>query len=94
MSEFTYTHECLTTSAGDVDVAFDVDFDVVSDETGIEYDWYPSGKVKVIAYDDDGNELVSTFANLSHSFVTEILDLVNPYVLEKCRDNHIDNNDF
>ena len=94
MPEFIFKYECLTTSAGDVDVEFDVDFDVVSDETGTEYDWWPVGKVTVTSYDEDGNELVSTFADLNHPFVTEICRLCNRDIVEKCHDVHIDNNDY
>jgi hypothetical protein len=93
MSEFTFKIECLTTSAGDVDVEFDVDFDVVSDESGTEYDWYSTSSVIVTSYGEDA-DLVATFADLSFPFVQEIFSLCNQQIIEKCNDIHIDNNDF
>lgn len=85
---FRFEDESFRTTIGTIDFAFDVEYDIVSDETGTEYDWYPDGDVSVTIYDEDGNIVSEKDLEPSDPLVQEIFKHYNRQIVEQCHDDY------
>lgn len=85
---FVYQDECFDCSIGTIDFSFEVEYDIVSDETGTEYDWYADSKIAITVYDDDGNVTREEEIEFNTPVAQEIFAHYNRYIVDQCRDDY------
>lgn len=87
MEAFTFTHEYVETSIGAMDVEFDVQFQIISDETGKECEWEPDHTIKATLFDDWDGSPTDLVIKYGEPLFQEILDLCRDAILDECYEN-------
>lgn len=85
---FRFECQDFESSIGTIDVEFDVEYDIISDETGTEYDWYADSSIGVTVYDDDGNVTAELLLKPEDSLSQEILKHYNRHIVDLCHDDY------
>lgn len=85
---FVYEIECFDSSIGTIDCSFEVGYDIVSDETGTEYDWYADTKLAITVYDDNGEVVREEEIEPTDPLAQEILNHHKQHIVENCRDDY------
>ena len=85
---FNFAVQDFRTTIGTVDFEFDVEYDVVSDETGTEYDWYADTKLAITVYDDNGEVVREEEIDPTDPLAQEILNHHKQHIVENCRDDY------
>lgn len=87
MEAFTFTCEQIETSIGLVDVHFDVQFEIISDETGEECDWQPDHTINASFWNFDGGENTDIVIKHGEPLYYEILRLCEDAIIDECYEN-------
>lgn len=85
---FNFSMDAFESSIGLIDFAFDVEYDIVSDETGTEYDWYADGPVSVTLWGDDGEIEAEMEYDPNDPVAQEILKHYNRHIVDLCHDDY------
>ena len=85
---FVYEIECFDSSIGTIDCSFEVQYDIVSDETGTEYDWYADTNLAITVYDDNGDVAREEEIEPTAPLAQEIFAHYNRYIVDQCRDDY------
>jgi len=85
---FNFSMDAFESSIGLIDFEFDVGYDVVSDESGTEYDWYSDSSIGVTVYNDDGDVTAELLLKPTDDLAKEIFKEFNRQIVEQCHDDH------
>ena len=85
---FVYEIECFDSSIGTIDCSFEVGYDIVSDESGTEYDWYADTNLAITGYDDNGDVAREEEIEPTAPLAQEIFAHYKQHIVENCRDDY------
>ena len=85
---FNFSMDAFESSIGLIDFEFDVEYDIISDETGTEYDWYADSSIGVTVYDDDGNVTAELLLKSEDPLSQEIFKHYNRHIVDLCHDDY------
>ena len=85
---FVYEIECFDSSIVTIDCSFEVGYDIVSDESGTEYDWYADTKLAITVYDDNGEVVREEEIDPTDPLAQEIFNHHKQHIVENCRDDY------
>lgn len=87
MEAFTFRCEQIETSIGLVEVYFDVQFEIISDETGKECEWEPDHTIHASLWNDEGGENTDLIIKHGEPLYYEILKLCEDAIIDECYEN-------
>ena len=86
MEAFTFQHDQIETTIGLIDVYFDVQFQIIKDETGKECEWEPDHTLYASLWNEDG-ENTDFLIKHGEPLYYEVLKLCNDAIIDECYEN-------
>ena len=87
MEAFTFRCEQIETSIGLVEVYFDVQFEIISDETGKECEWESDHTIHASLWNDEGGENTDLIIKHGEPLYYEILSACEDAIIDECYEN-------
>jgi hypothetical protein len=86
MEAFTFEHDQIETTIGLIDVYFDVQFQIIEDETGKECEWEPDHTLHASLWNEDG-ENTDLLIKHGEPLYYEVLKKCNDAIIDECYEN-------